>query len=65
MLVPAFAAVTTVVVVIKQVHTVVQITEEHVQLRKLAMRSAESACVSSMIMSIVPVSLIVIASSFL
>ena len=63
--VPAIAAVADVVVVINQVHTVVQITEERVQLRKTALHSAESACVISVIKPIVPISLIVIAPSFL
>ena len=59
--VPAIAAVAAVVVVIKQEHTMMQITEEHVQLRTVALRSAESACVSGVIRSIVSISLTVIA----
>ena len=46
---PAIAAGADVVVVIKQVHIVVQITEERVLLRITALRSTESACVSSFI----------------
>ena len=63
--VPAIAFVAAVVVVINQVHTVLQITEERAQLRAIALRSAESARVSSMIKPIVPISLIGIMSSFL
>ena len=63
--VPAIAAVAAVVVVIKQVHIMVQIVEERAQLRKTALRSAESACASGVIKPIVPISLIMIVPSFL
>ena len=48
-LVPEIAAVPAVVVAIKQVNTVVQITEERVQMWTTALHSTESACVSSVI----------------
>ena len=54
-----------VLVVIKQVHTVVKITEERVQLQTAALRGARFTCVRSVIKPIVPISLIVIAPSFL
>ena len=63
--VPGIAPVTALVIVIRKVHTVVQITEERVQLWRAALRSAEYACISSMITPIVPMSLIVTTSSFL
>ena len=63
--VSVIAAVAAVVVVIKQVHIVVQITEERAQLRTIALRSAESACVSRVINPTVVIGLIVIAALFL
>ena len=46
-------------------HTVVHISEKRVQLWITALSSAESACVSSVIKEIIPITLIVIAPSFL
>ena len=63
--VPAILAVAAVVVVIKQVHTVVQITEERAQLQKIALGSYESAFVNSATKSIVTIGLAVIVLSFL
>ena len=62
--VPGITAGMAVVVVIKQVHNMVQIIEERAQLRTAALRSAEYPRVSSEIKPIIPISLIVIAPSF-
>ena len=63
--VPAIAARVAVIVVIKEVHIMVQIVEERAKLRTAVLRSAESACISSVIRHIVLISLIVIAPTFL
>ena len=65
LLVPEIAAVAAVIIVIKQVHIMVQIVEEHAQLRTTAQRSAKYDCFSSVIKQIVPISSIVIVLSFL
>ena len=59
--VPAIAAVAAVVVVIKEVHIAIQTVENYAQLWTTALRSAELACVRSVIKQIVPISLTVIA----
>ena len=48
----AIAAVADVIVVIKEVHIVVQIVVERAQLTTIALRSAESACISTVIKAI-------------
>ena len=63
--VPAIAAVSAVIVVIKEVHAVVLIREGRAWLRIAALRSTESAFISSVIKPNIPISLVVITQSSL